>query len=356
MRTRYAATSTAYSATNATHIASSPAKHARSTALSANTIDAYAYAAIPYKRGYSTPHQLRSALVRAHQTRIWRTTAAAVLDDLSIPAAAIAAAVVIRIASAPLAAVAALAAAVIIGRQLRALENLTHEASHFNWSRRHRALNDAVAFALAACPAGLRLTDYREGHLLHHGRFGTADDPDRLRYAALGIEDMDRTSWLAFARDLTRRLYRYELGWLAAMRCNAGLLAAPACWAVAFVAVPGALITGSPLGLTAAAVWLAGYLVALPLIRFVAESSEHVYSHASTVFDATITNLGPFQRALFHPHNDGYHTVHHMWPGIPHHQLRRVHMMLLREDPHGYGRRLRYRTRVLQEPASGAVA
>jgi fatty acid desaturase len=348
MSIRYAATSTAYSVTTATG--------AGSAVNPAKPRDADDYAIIPYRRGYSTPHQLRPALARAHRTRIWRTTAAAVLDDLSIPAAAATVTVVVRIAPAPLAAVAALAAAVIIGRQLRALENLAHEASHFNWSRRHRALNDALAFVLVACPTGVRLADYREGHLLHHGRFGTSDDPDRARYAALGIEDMDRTSWLAFARDLGRRLYRYELGWLATMRCNAGLLAVPACWAVVFVAVPSALIMGSPLGLALLPVWLAGYLIALPVIRFVAESSEHVYRQAVTVFDATVTNLGRFQRAVFHPHNDGYHTVHHMWPGIPHHQLRRVHLMLLREDPEGYGRRLRCRARVLQQPARSATA
>jgi fatty acid desaturase len=357
MSTKYVATSTAYSDTkNSATKAASTTAGTGNTVYSADYADANDYATTPYTRGYSTPYHLRSALVRAHRTRIWWTTAAAALDNLSIPAAAVAVAAVIRIAPPSLAAVAAIAAAVIIGRQLRALENLAHEASHFNWSRRNRALNDALAFALTACPTGVRLADYREGHLLHHGRFGTPDDPDRVRYVTLGIEGMDRSSCLAFTRDLTRRLYRYELGWLATMQCNAVQLAAPACWVVVFVAVPGALTMGSPLGAVVAAVWLAGYLIALPLIRFVAESSEHVYSEATTVFDATITNLGPFQRALFHPHNDGYHTLHHMWPGIPHHQLRRFHMMLLREDPQGYGRRLRYRAGVLQQPTRGVVA
>lgn len=276
---------------------------------------------------------------------------AALLDFLSIPVLAVGVIAVARMLPPAVGAILAIAAAVIIGRQLRALENLGHEASHFNWSRHHRIRNDVAAVAFVSFPAGVRLRDYRESHLLHHGRFGTADDPDRMRYEALGLEELDRTSRLRFARDLARRLCRYELGWLAAMKAGPAAFALPFAWAALFVATPAMLLFGPADGALALPVWLAGYLVALPVIRLIAESSEHVYTGNATVFEATITNLGTLQRALFHPHNDGYHTVHHMWPGIPHHQLRRVHLMLLREDPAGYGQRLRYRRRLVQPPA-----
>lgn len=48
--------------------------------------------------------------------------------------------------------------------------------------------------------------------------------------------------------------------------------------------------------------------------------------------------------------NDGFHTVHHMWPGVPHHALRLLHATLLTEDAAGYAARLRNRTSVLQSP------
>jgi fatty acid desaturase len=78
------------------------------------------------------------------------------------------------------------------------------------------------------------------------------------------------------------------------------------------VSVPSWWWFGPVAGLITTAEWLVAFPVALPLVRFVAESSEHVYEGTSTVFDATITNLGFLQRFMFHPHNDGYHTVHHL--------------------------------------------
>lgn len=122
-------------------------------------------------------------------------------------------------------------------------------------------------------------------------------------------------------------------------------------WLGMFVILPFIALTGDVTGgVLAAFVWLLGYGLALPVIRFIGESSEHIYSDSDTVFDATISNLGLLQRFLIHPHNDGYHTVHHMWPGIPHHALRRLHTTLTSQDPERYARRLRDRTRVLQYP------
>ncbi|MEW2082415.1 fatty acid desaturase [Streptomyces sp. NPDC005283] len=99
----------------------------------------------------------------------------------------------------------------------------------------------------------------------------------------------------------------------------------------------------------ASGVWLFAHLVLLPPLRLVAEADEHVYSDARTVFDATVSNTGRLQRSFFHPHADGYHTVHHMWPGIPHHSLRRIHRLLLAEDAE-FARRIRTRDGVLTSP------
>jgi fatty acid desaturase len=138
------------------------------------------------------------------------------------------------------------------------------------------------------------------------------------------------------------------------MRSSPMYLVLPVLW-TALAAVPVGLVLGMRGAVVGALVWLGSFFVTLPVLRLIGEASEHVYSDSDTVFDATISNLGRWQRLLIHPHNDGYHTVHHMWPGVPHHALRRLHEALLDHDPDGYGRRLRFRTHILVPPRTGLL-
>ncbi len=304
----------------------------------------------PYKRGYTTPTQLRAFIAEAHRTKLWLTTVTAVADFLSIAILALAAAWAVHALPAAVAAVLCLLCAVIIGRQLRALECLVHEASHFNWSRNHRHVNDILGCLLAGLPTGAKIETYRASHLLHHGRFGTVDDPDLSRYRQLNVEGVRRTSVRSFAWDIFIRLPKYQLGWLQSITRSPLIYVAPFVWCAAIITVPAFFAFGSQGAIVASAIWLTAYLLALPVIRFIGEASEHIYSTTITVFDATLSNLGFLQRLVIHPHNDGYHTVHHMWPGVPHHQLRRLHEQLTIADRENYGKRLRQRTRIIQQP------
>lgn len=315
----------------------------------------------PYKRGYRNPPHLRDFIASAHGTKVATSTATALIDQISVVGILIATSAIATAAGTNLFgfAVTFLAfsvAVAIVARQLRGLENLVHEASHYNWSRKRRRLNDFLGCALAAIPVGAKLSDYRESHLRHHGRFGTAYDPDRIRYIELDIEDIGRSSLLQFSMGTLRRFHTYQLGWLRSVHGSSAASLAPVAWFMVCVFIPSWWWFGPGAGVVATAEWLVALLVALPLLRFVAEGSEHVYTGTDTVFDATVTNLGLLQRLVFHPHNDGYHTVHHLWPGIPHHRLRRVHRHLLQHDPSGYAHQLRHRTRVLQDSRVGIQA
>lgn len=304
-----------------------------------------------YKRGYSPPAHLRDVIASAHQRRLWLTAFTALADNTVALALAIGGALTVRTLVVPIAMIVLPVAVIAIGRQLRALECLVHEASHFNWSRHYRCMNDVLGFLLAGLPTGVLVREYRTSHLLHHGRFGTADDPDRARYQELCWEALRRDSWASFWSGVIPRLYCYQLGWLRALRTNPFSLGMLVAWLGMVAILPFIAFTGDVTGgVLTALVWLLGYGLALPVIRFIGESSEHIYSDSETVFDATISNLGLLQRFLIHPHNDGYHTVHHMWPGVPHHALRRLHKVLTVEDPECYAQKLRYRTRVLQYP------
>ncbi|MEU9332330.1 fatty acid desaturase [Streptomyces sp. NPDC048290] len=308
----------------------------------------------PYRKGYRPPPALRAEIAAAHRTRPLLTASCAALDVLVAVAVTVAcgwALVSLTLwAALPL----ALAGCAVVARQLRALENLTHEASHYNWARRHRRWNDVLGFALAGLPTGGRLAAYRESHLRHHGRFGTFEDPDRQRYTALDLEGIRRSSALAFLGSLRSRVVPYQLGWLREVGSDLAVTAATLLWSAVCVALPAALVAGPGAALAAEGLWLVSAFGALPVLRLVAEADEHVYSDCDTVFEATISNIGLLQRVLVHPHADGYHTVHHLWPGIPHHALRRTHRMLMERDPQ-YARRIRLRRGVLDTPRVGGA-
>jgi fatty acid desaturase len=100
----------------------------------------------------------------------------------------------------------------------------------------------------------------------------------------------------------------------------------------------------------------------------IGELSEHVYgeaalsSHAAaagnaeggqTVFDATVTNMGPVHRLLFHPFGDGYHLLHHLYPSVPGCRLGRLHRALKVADPETYGGHMPNRIRLLERVRRG---
>ncbi|MCH0563662.1 MULTISPECIES: fatty acid desaturase family protein [unclassified Streptomyces] len=308
----------------------------------------------PYRKGYRTVPALRAEIAAAHRTRPVLTTSYAAFDVLVAVLVAVACGWALVSASPGVALPLALAGCVLVARQLRALENLTHEASHHNWARRHRRWNDVLGFLLAGLPTGGRLAAYRESHLRHHGRFGTADDPDLRRYVELDLEGMRRSSVVAFAASVLTRVARYQIGWLREVRSDLPVTAATLLWSAVLVALPAALVAGPPGAVAAEGLWIVSVFVALPVLRLVAEADEHIYSDCETVFEATISNVGLLQRVLVHPHADGYHTVHHLWPGIPHHALRRTHRMLMARDPE-YARRIRIRRGVLDTPRAGGT-
>lgn len=304
-----------------------------------------------WERGYKAPEATRPFLKECHKTRTWLTVLTALGDHALI--LALAAAVCLAYVHIHPAAAVLLYPLALVGivRSQRGLENLVHEGSHFNWSRSNHRLNDALCNLLAAVPVFSDVRGYRPGHKLHHFSFGTDEDADLERYQILDIEGLDRRRLVPFALGIATRIVTYVVGWWRVIRTRSGVLALSVLWHGAFLLLPLALGLGigAAIGLWLA-FWIVPFLAVLPWQRFIAEAAKHQYEGQATVFDATISNVGFVHALLLHPHNDGYHLLHHLFPGIPHHQLKRAHRGLAELDPAGYGEALRLRTRVLEEP------
>jgi len=237
--------------------------------------------------------------------------------------------------------------AVGVARSLRGLECLVHEASHYNWIRRSPCWNDRVANILAAMPVFSSVQSFRAGHLVHHRDYATVADPDRDRYRRLRIDDLDRSSAGRYTLGLIKRIVPYAKGFWATGTTKT-TVAYGVVWHLGYL-VPLGLLVGVG---KAAMLWLlyfvAPFILVLTPLRFVAEAAKHCYDHGNNVFETTISNIGPLHRWLFHPVNDGFHTLHHVAPRIPHHRLRVAHEWLFANDP-TYRELQPQRHRVLEE-------
>lgn len=294
----------------------------------------------------------------AQRTSLARSVGAAIGDHVAIVAAAAAGYLAVAAALAAstvgmslLALATNLVAVAISTRGMRGLENLVHEAAHYNFSR-NKKLNDRIASWLVAAPLFQNLRLFRDGHGPHHKDLGGPEDPDLARNRRFHMDVLDRGSTWRYFRAQLRQLPQYAVQWFRAVGTDRRTLALGLAWhAVACCAIAG-LLNASLLTVLGcwAAYWLVPFLVLLPVLRFTAEADEHTYAGATTIAEATVSNLGWFQRAMIHPHGDGYHTLHHLRPGIPHHRLPQAHHRLLSDAYEAYGRNLRVRTRTLQVP------
>jgi len=325
-----------------------------------------------YKRGYDTRHlspEVRQTLKEAEASNLFARMIEAILTVASIPAIAVLT-VILTLSlfettlapalKATLAAATYLLACTIIARQLRGLEIMVHDASHLTWTRAQPKLNNLLADIFVGAPVLSSVTAYWKSHRIHHGQYGTHDDPCRKRFAAMGLGEIDlSTRW-----KITRAVIAWLPGYNAAYYKEIGSQSAVqwliyVAWHFCVIVAPASAILTLGLGFELhvgmalatfgwVLFWVLPAMVFLPVIRSIAESEEHDYEAGGTEFETTFTNDGWLHQLLIHPKNDAYHVIHHLFPNIPESQHRRIHKLLMEHDDI-YQNALR-RGKLLQHP------
>jgi fatty acid desaturase len=219
-------------------------------------------------------------------------------------------------------------AVLAIGSRQKGLENLTHEGMHFNLAR-DRKLNDwidkwfcGIWIAPAFDPDGQRITHIGN----HHGHFAEEGvDGEYRGYIALGLGDLPRSSISASAKTVVMAFLR-KTWW----RLNGDYLSSPRRLVV--IALFAAALQWLGLLKLLLLYWVVPYFAIYAPLRYLAEVSEHMGMHQDSEFKTSRNKLGWFQEWIMHPHGDGFHLVHHLYPAIPHQNLKQVHKMLM-QDP-----------------------
>lgn len=202
-----------------------------------------------------------------------------------------------------------LVSAVIIASRFRGFENLVHEASHYNLFTK-KEWNDLLEI-LFAIPVFRLVQDYRQSHLTHHLHLGDLSvDPDIQRYERLGINQLPKNYvWIMFGRPLLGyHTFEYVTNTLKDFWTSPTSYTVKSIFWVSILA----LIAVFNLWTEALLFWIIPFFVILPITRFWAEAAEHSSLDLNHEVGASRNNIGwLLHRFILHPHNDGYHEVHH---------------------------------------------
>lgn len=211
----------------------------------------------------------------------------------------------------------------LAGASLHGISLFTHEGVHGVLSP-DAGLNRAISVA-CGLPVGQTFTAYRVLHLRHHQHLGALGDPDHYPNYTEWTPMIWAMHWgrliigypiylvaiplLGFTAGTTRdRLWiALELGMLV------GLIAA-----VITAPLPANLVVHG---------WLMPMLMVNCMVNIRGMSQHTLLEHATDVVHGT-RSLLTHKLVAFFMCNENYHLEHHLYPGVPWHQLPTLHQAL----------------------------
>jgi fatty acid desaturase len=230
-----------------------------------------------------------------------------------------------------------LIAITIIGSRMRAFDNLMHEASHVLLFK-NKIMNKWITCFFVAFPVFTSFTAYCNSHHAHHRHLWNIDkDPDTQRYSLIGLDKPQKSIKTFIFKHIIKPLtlthvpkYIYGTLKVNVMSKEEPLsekVAKPIFWCI--------IITCSIIfnfWLHIILFWFVPLLTTFQVIRYWAEMAEHSGLKNDHELYASRNTFGnPIQIFLLHPHHDNYHLVHHLFPAVPHYNLKKVHLILMED-------------------------
>ncbi len=220
----------------------------------------------------------------------------------------------------------------IIAARIRGQENLLHDAQHFNLSR-NTFWNESIAWFLLALPLGRNVKTERYDHVkLHHTNFWSQEDPDKLRYKEMGLDKLPADSYLTLLKIVFNAFPSYISGTVRAFFIPLNESKALFFGRLSFWILTGSVFFQLGQLNNLFSYWFAAFFFVLPILRFIAELSEHAGLDCDDELVSTRNNLGWFNEWFIQPNGSGFHLVHHMYAQIPFFALDKAHLILMESE------------------------
>ena len=226
---------------------------------------------------------------------------------------------------------------ILIGSRMRAFDNLKHEACHRSLFT-NKFYNKWITCIFIAFPIFTSFTTYCNSHFQHHRNlWDEENDPDTKRYRIVGL-DKPQENINKFIKDhiikvlLLFHVPKYILGTVSANLYSkdipkSELWTRNILW---LVLISTSIVFNFWFYLII--FWFVPLLTTFQIIRYWAEMAEHSGLNNDTELTASRNTFGmPWTIFLFHPHHDNYHLVHHLFPAIPHYNLKKAHSILMQD-------------------------
>jgi len=227
----------------------------------------------------------------------------------------------------------------LIGSRQRAFATILHEAAHCTLAK-NRKLNYFLGTYLSGYLIFQMWETYKTSHVRwHHHKLGEKDkDPDYTYYLASGVyKDCSQyvfiwnnlikpalflNSFSSFKYLIKNRLFSKE--------SRKELM--PMFISILVFSSIGSIIFGYEFFIL---YWLIPYITVFQMLTWFIELAEH-YPMISTAKKNIYATRNRFSHPVEHfftgMHNENFHLVHHLFPGVPFWKLKKAHQILLRDE------------------------